>query len=305
MDGLRGLFTLMVLFNHWHSEKVFVTTALNVDTTLFYMISGFTNASQLRVLPTIRKEEKGELTTSPKPPMDWIKFYLIRAVGLYPIMWLSLIINAPIWEAQDKYQFPHHEAGLPQEKEAAVCTFLYIIGMNVWSESCTSRGPDVRYASGLIITMIFYGYFRYYTTQTIRSFSSSINLTSLTTITKGFTDITVSLKDVNQSWKDYFGKVSVYLGYNLYHPDVFMNYSIIISIAILVICWQNAFLDVKLVTSIEYFCITAYLLVICEMLCGKRILQLQQAKKAKEGTKAQQQYEAPPVIEEDLSSPWD
>eukprot|EP00599_Poterioochromonas_sp_BG-1_P015344 CAMPEP_0173163762 /NCGR_PEP_ID=MMETSP1105-20130129/20118_1 /TAXON_ID=2985 /ORGANISM="Ochromonas sp., Strain BG-1" /LENGTH=97 /DNA_ID=CAMNT_0014083889 /DNA_START=355 /DNA_END=645 /DNA_ORIENTATION=- len=41
------------------------------------------------------------------------------------------------------------------------------------------------------------------------------------------------------------------------------------------------------------------------MLCGKRILQLQQAKKAKEGTKAQQQYEAPPVIEEDLSSPWD
>ncbi len=61
----------------------------------------------------------------------------------------------------------------------------------------------------------------------------------------------------------------------------------------------------RLVTSIEYFCITAYLLVICEMLCGKRILQLQQAKKAKEGTKAQQQYEAPPVIEEDLSSPWD
>lgn len=244
MDGLRGVFTLMVLFNHWHSSRTYLTSAFNVDTTLFYMISGFTTASQLRILPVIKKEKDGQLSTEPKPSLDLWNFFLIRAVGLYPILWISLLINAPTWQLQDKYQYPNHVAGLPQEEESAVCTFLYMIGMNVWTQTCTRRGPDVRYASGLIITMMIYALLRFLWTLVLRHFSSSTDLISLATRTAAFNEI-ISLKDRHQSWKEYLGKLSVYLSYNLYHPDVFWLYIIPYGFAVFLFSWQNTFSPIK------------------------------------------------------------
>jgi hypothetical protein len=187
----------MVLWNHWHGNHSPTPVALNVDTTFFYMISGFTTASQLRIQPEIAVEQVEEVASNgekkqiekmkltPRSDLNLTNFYLIRAVGLYPIMWLALIIHAPIWYEQDKYQFPNHVAGLHQEKESATCTFLYVIGMNVWSQACTRRGPDVRFASGLIINLLFYGALRYLWTKRLNASVRGTNVDEWVTKTKG------------------------------------------------------------------------------------------------------------------------
>ena len=239
IDGLRGIFTIMVLYNHWHSDATYVSTALNVDTTLFYMISGFTTASQLRAIPEIKKEPDGKLSVPPKPVFSLSNFYLLKAVGLYPIMWLTLLLSAPMWYMLDEYQFStNHVKGLHQSPEAATCTFLYVIGMNVWSETCTRRGPDIRYASGLIITMMLYGGIRYLWTEVLRRMSSWVSDSDWCTKTKAFT-LFPSLTDQAQPWRQYFGKLSYYLSCNLYHPEIFWKYVTFFVIVTTLIFFQN------------------------------------------------------------------
>lgn len=66
----------------------------------------------------------------------------------------------------------------------------------------------------------------------------------------------------------------------------------------------------RIVSSVEFFGISAYLLVICEMLCGQRIIQLQKQDEEELTSvssplldRRDNQHLA--IVQEDLSSPWD
>eukprot|EP00981_Chlorochromonas_danica_P002495 scaffold474_cov169-Ochromonas_danica.AAC.30 len=74
-EGLRGVFTFMVLYDHWHSNDMGFSHAMLVDTTFFYLLSGFTTASQLRMSPEIKKAKNSnaneeELDVAPKGPFQ-------------------------------------------------------------------------------------------------------------------------------------------------------------------------------------------------------------------------------------------
>ena len=51
IEGLRGIFTFLVLYDHFHNPRHAIAAAFTADTYLFVMISGFTTSLQLRESP--------------------------------------------------------------------------------------------------------------------------------------------------------------------------------------------------------------------------------------------------------------
>ena len=51
IEGMRGIFTFLVLYDHFHNPKRAISSSFTADTYLFIMISGFTTALQLRESP--------------------------------------------------------------------------------------------------------------------------------------------------------------------------------------------------------------------------------------------------------------
>jgi hypothetical protein len=56
---------------------------------------------------------------------------------------------------------------------------------------------------------------------------------------------TPTLYDPKQSWKTFFGKLSLYLIYNLYHPDLFYKNSIYLCILAILVSWEIEALTIK------------------------------------------------------------
>jgi Phosphopantetheine attachment site len=117
IEGLRGVFTIMVLVDHWKPPGL-DNPAIISDTSLFVLMSGFTTALQLRETPVFkrRKGDKGRKAMrkgkdgddeddyaisgdryrrelQPRMPFNWGKFLLSRAVGIFPILWLGMSLN--------------------------------------------------------------------------------------------------------------------------------------------------------------------------------------------------------------------
>jgi hypothetical protein len=55
LEGVRGIFTFLVLYDHFHNPKNAIASDFTADTYLFVMISGFTTALQLRETPRFVK----------------------------------------------------------------------------------------------------------------------------------------------------------------------------------------------------------------------------------------------------------
>ena len=185
MEGLRGLFTVMVLFDHFYSNSTKSTSTglcmycIKSDTSLFVILSGFTTALQLRKPSQWRRsytptsddvngfeesntdgEEEEYWVLKPKVPFNWRHFLITRAVGIFPILWIGLIINAPIWWEQDLFANGTTGPGI-QEKGSDggnVCVFLYVIGMQSWwRPDCHYTGPNTLvYASEILNIFIIY-----------------------------------------------------------------------------------------------------------------------------------------------------
>ena len=51
IEGIRGIFTFFVLYDHFHNPRHAIASAFSADTYLFIMISGFTTSLQLRESP--------------------------------------------------------------------------------------------------------------------------------------------------------------------------------------------------------------------------------------------------------------
>ena len=142
---------------------------LQADTYLFIMLTGFTTALQLRSIPRFQVDKNNECVLRQRDDFNWSNFILTRIVGLFPMLWLALLFHAPWWYLQDNTTMinpdstpAEHAPGLPQSQVAAVCTFLYIFGMQSWYQpACFNNGPNqVLYASVIFNQFLGYVVFR-------------------------------------------------------------------------------------------------------------------------------------------------
>jgi peptidoglycan/LPS O-acetylase OafA/YrhL len=117
-EGLRGVFAAMILFDHFHTAFN-VGHRLGTDTTLFVMMSGFT--SSLQQLHTVGPNRRA---------WDWKKFLFSRWVGLFPQLYLAMLITSPrlamTW---------HHEVIKRNitPGELVGVLFLYLTGLQMWT----------------------------------------------------------------------------------------------------------------------------------------------------------------------------
>ena len=133
------------------------------------MLTGFTTALQLRSIPRFQVDKNNECVLRQRDDFNWSNFILTRIVGLFPMLWLALLFHAPWWYLQDNTTMinpdstpAEHAPGLPQSQVAAVCTFLYIFGMQSWYQpACFNNGPNqVLYASVIFNQFLGYVVFR-------------------------------------------------------------------------------------------------------------------------------------------------
>ena len=122
-----------------------VADAVLSDTYLFIIVSGFTTALQLREPPrfaALHSPTQGSeasapaLALRPRRGVSAARFLLTRAVGLFPILWLGLVLFLPAWIEQTVY----HEVPLGV---AVGCPALYAVGMQSWwRPACHYYGPN-------------------------------------------------------------------------------------------------------------------------------------------------------------------
>jgi len=58
IDGLRGVLTFLVLWDHYHPDIQEYNFDIQADTFMFVIISGLTTALQLRVLPKFESDRR-------------------------------------------------------------------------------------------------------------------------------------------------------------------------------------------------------------------------------------------------------
>ena len=157
LEGVRGVLTLLVLWDHFHDVNLnHISDVWRSDTQLFVLLSGFTTSLQLR--PTRVSRSVSDM----KRPWDWLSFVITRFVGVFPMLWLALLINAPRWythdlelvhkqenmRENDHYYKRNHEHSYKPYMVVENCLGLYVIGMQTWVAECGFYGPyDVYYAS--------------------------------------------------------------------------------------------------------------------------------------------------------------
>lgn len=169
IQGLRGFLAFMVLYDHFRPPGVPFSQAFLADASLFVILSGFTTGLQLtgalewdidsdsiksRAIITLRNDT-----------FDWRQFLISRAIGIFPILWLTLIICAPRWWLQNNPLAadpnPHiiNNAPAPELSSATVgtCAFLYTIGMDTYYRPhCLASGPKDTYYGGALWNVFLY-----------------------------------------------------------------------------------------------------------------------------------------------------
>ena len=93
VDGYRGLAISLVLIEHLTKHNSFIVY-LHVDEKVFIIITGFMLALQELLTAETSTNEASTLTSSNNKflPFTWLRS---RAIGLFPLYWIALILNAP------------------------------------------------------------------------------------------------------------------------------------------------------------------------------------------------------------------
>ena len=136
LQGLRGLFTIMVLFDHYTSMRH--SAAILADTSLFVILTGFSTALQMR-------EQSIEA-------FNFTHFMSGKCIGILPILWLTLMLHVPRWVLQSVYLDPK-----PRSTTIG-CAILNIVAMETNVPICFMEGPSasVYFASVILNTFLVY-----------------------------------------------------------------------------------------------------------------------------------------------------
>ena len=158
LEGVRGFLTFMILWDHYHNTKtVKLTNIFQADTSLFVIMSGLTTALQLRESP-LYIQKNGLNFLAPRRAFNWKNFLVTRAVGIFPILWLVILINIPFWITQTETLYSNishiKNARLRSETQEYFsevvpgCAVLHVTGLQTWwRPECITSGPDTYYAS--------------------------------------------------------------------------------------------------------------------------------------------------------------
>ena len=170
LEGARGFLCFMVLWDHYYSEykgkgkSSEPQMQMGADVAMFIVLSGFTVSLQLRQAPRYFRDIAGTLRLEKRSPWHWGRFLVSRAVGIFPIVYCGMLLNAPRWYLQDHSsnpQFQMSNQGL-QPSQSAMCTVLHMAQLNSFaSPQCSRRGPKhLLYASIIWCVFILYAFFR-------------------------------------------------------------------------------------------------------------------------------------------------
>ena len=130
IEGVRGVFALLILWDHYHPQDVPLSGTWGTDTGLFVLLSGFVTALQLRVSPKFELDPNTRKNVlQPRVKFNWFHFLVTRAMGIFPVLWFAMVLCAPFWYDQDNPKNPApgdlhvpHAPGLPQSYACAMCT---------------------------------------------------------------------------------------------------------------------------------------------------------------------------------------
>ena len=147
LQGLRGLLTLMVLCDHFTTLKY--DFAILADTSLFVILTGISTALQMRDQQLI------EIS-------DYLNFMGHKCIGIFPILWITLLLHIPRLVLQFVYLDPS-----TSWITIAGCVALNVIAMQTNVPICAKEGPSIStyYASVIFNTFIIYGLLRYLQTR--------------------------------------------------------------------------------------------------------------------------------------------
>ena len=97
-----------MLWDHFHDLSLMRSHIFLADASLFVVLTGITTAFQLREpLRQHGKSIDNDMSLySPRPAFDWRYFLATRLIGIMPIMWLSLLVYAPIWYLENNVPKP-------------------------------------------------------------------------------------------------------------------------------------------------------------------------------------------------------
>lgn len=193
LDGLRCVFTFIVLFDHFWSNTSWDLDngAIGASIQMFLLVTGWGTALILRepeklrfqtVTRWFKKDTKSAAEEQVRGYLvlrraffNWRSFLLTRFVGLFPVLWLALLLMTPMWLLQDKLRREQTEAyyslspadrptkdpmdltinGYAQTTNGVICSALYVTGLNAfYRPQCRSNGPNA-----LLFASIIWGLF--------------------------------------------------------------------------------------------------------------------------------------------------
>ena len=122
LDSRNSLkFYFVVLWDHYHDTTLVNPHIFLCDVSLFVILTGLTTSLQLREPLIANKDEEGNASHLPcLAKFDWLRFLKTRLIGIYPALWLSLLVYAPPWYLQN------HVTDPPPPPKEDVVTLLYL-----------------------------------------------------------------------------------------------------------------------------------------------------------------------------------
>ena len=111
VEGYRGLAISLALIEHLTKHNSFIVY-LHVDEKVFIIITGFMLALQELLTAETSTNEASTVTSNSNNtflPFTWLRS---RAIGLFPLYWIALILNAPRFQVSSCVWMIHRCFGL-------------------------------------------------------------------------------------------------------------------------------------------------------------------------------------------------
>ena len=149
-EGCRGILALLVLWEHYHDPKYEINFDIAADSGMFFIVAGLTASLQYRILPLHMGRVDSGIRLLPRRPFECLAFLQSKYLGIYPCLWLTLLICVPNWYMNE-----------PKHVDDPLCYPLWIVGVQTMSKACVDNGPyGIWFASTLIIVLFVYAVFR-------------------------------------------------------------------------------------------------------------------------------------------------
>ena len=123
-EGCRGVLALLVLWEHYHDPKYEINWAVACDSACFFIVAGLTVALQFRSLPIHLGRIDSGVRLLPRKPFDAIGFLQGKYLGIFPLLWFTLLICIPNWYMDE-----------PKHVDDPVRFLRFIYYINVYSFS--------------------------------------------------------------------------------------------------------------------------------------------------------------------------